>query len=640
MSIVLGVLRRRFVPLAVGVLSALLCLLIVTDWLPILRGPAPETDQWYWPYWLRPTARWGPALLVGALLATAGWLWLRAPLRRSVDRMALIGLVTLHLLWQLGFVYADASRPWETAAQAATAELIDRTLPPVSAGFFWTAAHLPDLNAALRDYPALMAAFESDHARTHPPGLVALNWLTIRAWDGGAPAVQAAAWAHTLRCTDLWLFGQPPQVAAALLVWSVLPLLAGAATILPAYGFARTLSMAEPQQTARLAALLTAAIPSAALFAPKSVQLYAPLTVAIGWLWWAALRAHGRRALALAGTAGLLYSCASFLSVGNATLALFLGLFGLLALGWTDWRRTAVVLARAGGAFAAAALVVWGVYALGWGVWPWEIIRRALDEHYQIVGVYRPYGVWAVHNLVDLVIYGGAPLWLGVIGATWSGRRGRGAAWAAAAALLLFVAALTASGSVRGEAGRIWLFFMPLAAVAAAPWLRAQRAGQSAYVGALALTAALGLAWRSERPVIVVAQPPTSAEAWTPAQTRNDRFGPTIALTGAALEQTATALTVRLLWTALDRTPTPYTGFVHLLDTDGRLAAQQDNWPVEGTWPPTCWQPGEQVTDAYRVALDGLPPGAYQVWVGLYDARDLTPAGPPVQIGTLALPPR
>ncbi len=76
----------------------------------------------------------------------------------------------------------------------------------------------------------------------------------------------------------------------------------------------------------------------------------------------------------------------------------------------------------------------------------------------------------------------------------------------------------------------------------------------------------------------------------------------------------------------------PYTVFNHLLNEQGELVAQQDNWPVNGQWPPTCWQAGETVVDHYTIPLpDDLPPGVYTLLTGWYDAADgrrlLTPTG-------------
>ena len=59
----------------------------------------------------------------------------------------------------------------------------------------------------------------------------------------------------------------------------------------------------------------------------------------------------------------------------------------------------------------------------------------------------------------------------------------------------------------------------------------------------------------------------------------------------------------------------------HILNQNGTLVAQKDNWPVNGLWPPTCWQAGEIIVDPYAIPLPAdLPAGTYSLLVGLYDA--------------------
>jgi hypothetical protein len=91
-------------------------------------------------------------------------------------------------------------------------------------------------------------------------------------------------------------------------------------------------------------------------------------------------------------------------------------------------------------------------------------------------------------------------------------------------------------------------------------------------------------------------------------------------------------LDLTLYWQALETADRPYTVFTHLVNQNGELAAQQDNWPVNGQWPPTCWERDEIVIDPYRITLPAnLPPGSYSLQVGWYDAtnntRLLTPEG-------------
>jgi hypothetical protein len=61
-----------------------------------------------------------------------------------------------------------------------------------------------------------------------------------------------------------------------------------------------------------------------------------------------------------------------------------------------------------------------------------------------------------------------------------------------------------------------------------------------------------------------------------------------------------------------------YTVFVHLLDPDGSLVAQDDGPPVKGHYPTSLWAPGEVIIDPRSISLKELPSGAYQLRAGMY----------------------
>ena len=62
-----------------------------------------------------------------------------------------------------------------------------------------------------------------------------------------------------------------------------------------------------------------------------------------------------------------------------------------------------------------------------------------------------------------------------------------------------------------------------------------------------------------------------------------------------------------------------YTVFVHVRDEAGATVSQGDGPPAQGLYPTSLWQPGEIIRDERRVLLDSLPPGRYDLVVGLYD---------------------
>jgi hypothetical protein len=84
-------------------------------------------------------------------------------------------------------------------------------------------------------------------------------------------------------------------------------------------------------------------------------------------------------------------------------------------------------------------------------------------------------------------------------------------------------------------------------------------------------------------------------------------------------------LTYDLYWEPTMEIALDYTVFVHLLGpfnpvTGGPVWAQHDGQPMEGKYPTHSWLTGRVVKDRHVLALPpDMPPGEYQVEVGLYD---------------------
>jgi hypothetical protein len=80
------------------------------------------------------------------------------------------------------------------------------------------------------------------------------------------------------------------------------------------------------------------------------------------------------------------------------------------------------------------------------------------------------------------------------------------------------------------------------------------------------------------------------------------------------------ALTVTLLWQSDGRVIEDYHVFVHLVNVDGNLAAQQDGMPVQDERPTWSWRDAEVLQDEYTLATDAnLPAGTYTLSIGMYD---------------------
>jgi hypothetical protein len=77
-----------------------------------------------------------------------------------------------------------------------------------------------------------------------------------------------------------------------------------------------------------------------------------------------------------------------------------------------------------------------------------------------------------------------------------------------------------------------------------------------------------------------------------------------------------------LYWQALAPPDRNYKVFVQLLSPEGQLVSQRDSQPLDGFRPTSTWRQGQEITDRYGLLLpDMLPPGAYQLVVGMYDGE-------------------
>jgi hypothetical protein len=135
----------------------------------------------------------------------------------------------------------------------------------------------------------------------------------------------------------------------------------------------------------------------------------------------------------------------------------------------------------------------------------------------------------------------------------------------------------------------------------------------------LALGGLLGLALILGPSALVAARAP-DPPPWQRVQVE---FAGAIALTGYTLQVNQHELALELAWLARQEMADSYKVFVHVIDDTGQLWAQADRRPVHYLSNTNRWWPGQLVLDAYRLPLPAeMPPGRYQVRVGLYNERD------------------
>jgi 4-amino-4-deoxy-L-arabinose transferase-like glycosyltransferase len=123
--------------------------------------------------------------------------------------------------------------------------------------------------------------------------------------------------------------------------------------------------------------------------------------------------------------------------------------------------------------------------------------------------------------------------------------------------------------------------------------------------------------------------PPPDETQKTPASTARWQLGNSFGLAAEPLPPTVEAgaeLEIRLHWQVLEHPQVRYTLFLHLVDSDGQLVAQQDQPPLGESAPTYSWQPGQQIGTTLRLALPSdLPAGPYTLRAGLYNGERRLP---------------
>jgi hypothetical protein len=78
-------------------------------------------------------------------------------------------------------------------------------------------------------------------------------------------------------------------------------------------------------------------------------------------------------------------------------------------------------------------------------------------------------------------------------------------------------------------------------------------------------------------------------------------------------------LTVTLTWRAQAAVAQDYKVFVHLMDSNGHLAAQHDAEPDRWGYPTSQWVPGALVRDVHPLSIPpDILPGTYYIQTGMY----------------------
>lgn len=104
-----------------------------------------------------------------------------------------------------------------------------------------------------------------------------------------------------------------------------------------------------------------------------------------------------------------------------------------------------------------------------------------------------------------------------------------------------------------------------------------------------------------------------------PVHLLGDTFNGSIDLVGFTLSRTPhDTVTVNLVWRATRPVKHDYTVFIHALNQNGQLVAQDDSQPQHGDFPTSTWKVGELIPDSHQLRFIAKRAEATNLEIGLY----------------------
>jgi hypothetical protein len=570
------------------------------------------------------------ASLIYSLLA---WRIVQA---EKINRVALIALVIVGgLALQLAVVAATNSDP--------ITEIIRRTYAWKTGGYWTVGAPVTNLIDFIGNY-AERAPLYPVHQARHPPGLSLIFTLGTRLFEL-VPfiATPIADWLRPMSCQSLvWVNAPAPQMASGLF-GAIAEIALAYAPIIPLYALVKRLA---GERAAAWAALLYALTPG---FTQWVTQFDRGIALATAMSLYFAERFISERKLRHALFVGLTLSVATFMTFGAAPIALIAAVYAFvrwLQLRGVNQLKTDIGFLAGGTAIALAGLAsVWLIAFVVTGLNPVTLYHVVFASHLGIEFPFWPFVFWHPWDMLTMI---GLPVATIVIFAGW--RR----ATALAAAFVVPLLILSLAHVARGETGRVWLYFTPVAVGATAIVIeRWPRIAQASVVGLLCLHLVVqGALIRTHE---YGYWPASLPQASVPADaiTVDTRFGASGQI--ALLAYSITPLkageegAITLWWQRMSDEPlnTSFKAFIHVAEdeSDQGRVAQHDEMPVRSLYPTTCWAQGQIVEDRHMLAVNAdARAGEFPIFVGLYDpltdTRPPTFASPPAQQmhGSVLLP--
>lgn len=508
----------------------------------------------------------------------------------------------------------------------------------ITGGYWSVGMRVQNLGDFLDHFAENMSGYPV-HSQRHPPGLPLVFWLGTQVM-GLFPAWAESldAWLRPMACYEVGVANLSSVQLASVLFGAAVEMLGTWLTVFPLYLFVRKIAS---QRAALWAVLLYPLMPGVTAWATQFDRTF-PLVTVLTLLMCEYLlheRRHWAQILLSAGL-GVMLSLVTFASLGNLPIILIGAIYMALRLWQTErfaqlgeriWQGTIVLI---------GILSVWG-FGIANGLDVLKIYRVSMDFHYELI---RPFVPWVFLHAFDIFSFIGLAFVVVAVSywrLTFVSTQATPIRGTLLAALLIPLTILCLLHVARGETGRVWMFFSPLALILAAIVLGEAHLANYGRLVLVGLVAVQGVAQLATMRVLYFVEdgfnPDGVASAPLPANLQPAHFrydtGGAIALLGYTLGQHENAAavtnddrTLTLYWQQLGERPSreAYKVFIHVMPTKAYtdVVLAHDSQPMNWKLPTTCWRPGQIVRDVHVLDIQHpFDTGDYFAVVGLYGSE-------------------
>ncbi len=441
-------------------LAAVFFLAIAFNISPYLRGPGVYPPDWRWPYQFSASSLpkvWAPFLLFIALF----WLINKYDSKEKEIKNHEKALISFVIVWLYLFVFSILF-----FSRSGISVLIERIISPGANGQFTASLQIHNLISYLSTFADIVPALTM-HAKSHPPGGIVLFWLFEVIFQHlPNSGIIAHLTPSTPSVAKIWLGLLQNQKETAVFSSLFIPFLV-ALPVAPLYYLTKIIFNVK---TAFRSSVIYSTVPSVIFFVPLLDAFYTifPLLALIF-----IILAVEKNNLKFAYMSGLILAFGLFFSLSIAPFLLFYFVCLLLLL--NQKYKFSQLINKLMESYLAliAGLLSFLLFLLIFLNTNFFTITAAVLSKGMVQRSYFP---WVFYNFYDFFVFAGIPvsvifilLLKDLIGNFIKYKRSKEIVMLIPFLTTLFT--VDALGLVRGEAGRIWLIFIPFLVVPMARFL-------------------------------------------------------------------------------------------------------------------------------------------------------------------------